>query len=279
MLSAVFESEMIRNAMLAGLCAGAGCALVGVFVVTTHLSFLGVCIAHAAFAGAMLGVWLEFEPILGALAFSVAAAAAIGPLADRGELSPDSSIGIVFSFMLGLAFLFVGLAPGARTEALSLFWGNILTVSRRDLLVLLATALGVIALIVSFFKEIQAVLCHRQIAVAVGIPAALVFYGMLFATGVTIAVSLPSIGGLLIYSLLLNPAAAAYQLTYSLRKMFVLAAVFGVLSCWLGLAASYARELPAGASIVITSSLIFAAATVLSPKRRRARWTPPTTAH
>ncbi len=271
----VFQHTYMQNALLAGVCAGVMCAVVGVFVVTTHLSFLGVCIAHAAFAGALLGVLLHFDPLLGALIFSLGAAAFIGPLADRGELSPDSATGIIFSFMLGLAFLFIGLTPGSRTDALSLFWGSILTISRQDLVFMLLATAVVVGLVLVFFKEVQAVICHRHVAMAVGIPATLVFYGMLFATGVTIAVSLASIGGLLIYSLVLNPAAAALQLTYSLKKTILLAAGFGVLSCWAGLAASYLGDLPAGAAIVITSSAIFGLTTIFSPKRKIKRWNAP----
>lgn len=264
----LFHFAYLQNAVLAGLFAGVLCSLVGVFVVTMHLSFLGVCIAHAAFAGALMGVWLGFDPLLGALVFSLLSAAAIGPLADRGELSPDTSTGIVFSLMLGLGFLFLGLTPGSRAEALSLFWGSILTVTRAEVGVLLATALAVVGLCVVFFREFQAVVCHRHVALHVGVPAGAVFYAMLFATGVTIAVSLRSIGGLLIYSLVLNPAAAAYQLTFNLKRMMALAACFGVASCWAGLAASYLLDLPAGASIVIASSALFGVAAVFSPKRR-----------
>lgn len=265
---AIFEHAYLQRALLAGLCAGVSCSIVGVFVVTMHLSFMGVCIAHAAFAGALLGLWLEINPMLGALVFSLATAALIGPLSDRGELSPDTSIGILFSFMLGLGFLFMGLMPGSRTAALNLLWGKILTVTPEDLFFLGLTTVAVAGLLILFFKEIQAVLCHRAVALAVGIPATLVFYGMLFLTGVTITVSLPCIGGLLVYCLVLNPAAAAFQLTFSLRKMFLLAALFGVLSCWLGLAASYLWDLMAGASIILVSTLIFALATLFSPKRK-----------
>ncbi len=268
----ILEYQFMQNAVIAGLCGGITCAVVGVFVVTMHLSFIGVCIAHAAFAGALLGVWAGFDPLLGALVFSLIATAVIGPLADRGELSPDTSIGIVFSLMLGLAFLFMGLMPGARTEALNLFWGSILTVSRRDLIFLGAVALMMIGLVAAFYKEIMAVVCHRQVAVAVGIPAALVFYGILFATGVTVTASLQSIGGLLVYSLILNPAAAAYQLTYNLKRMLLIASSFGILSCWAGLAASYLFDLPSGASIVIVSSIIFGLAVAFSPKRKVRRW-------
>jgi manganese/iron transport system permease protein len=268
----IFQYHFMQNAVLAGLLGGITCSVVGVFVVTMHLSFIGVCIAHAAFAGALLGLWLGFNPLIGALLFSLASAAIIGPVADRGELNPDTSIGIIFSLMLGLAFLFMGLMQGARTEALNLFWGSILTVGREDIIFLAATAGAIVGLVAIFYKEIQAVICHREVALAVGIPATVIFYGLLFSTGVTITASLQSIGGLLIYCLILNPAAAAYQLTYSLKKMLLIAAAFGVISCWAGLVASYFFDIPSGASIVITSSVIFGLATAFSPKRKVKRW-------
>jgi manganese/iron transport system permease protein len=268
----IFQYHFMQNAVLAGLFGGITCSVVGVFVVTMHLSFIGVCIAHAAFAGALLGLWLGFNPLIGALLFSLGSAAIIGPVADRGELNPDTSIGIVFSLMLGLAFLFMGLMPGARTEALNLFWGSILTVTRQDI-IFLAVITGVIGgLVAIFYKEIQAVICHRDVALAVGIPATIVFYGLLFSTGVTVTASLQSIGGLLIYSLILNPAAAAYQLTYSLKRMLIIAVAFGVISCWVGLAVSYLLDIPSGAAIVITSAIIFGLATVFSPKRKVKGW-------
>jgi manganese/iron transport system permease protein len=260
--------EYLLNAILAGLFAGTACSLVGAFVVTMHLSSLGVCISHAAFAGALMGVWLGFEPLIGALLFSLGASAIIGPLADGGDLSPDASIGIIFSLMIGLAFLFLGLTPGAHAEALTFFWGGILTVSRFDLAFLGVTAFAVAAGFILFNKEIHATACHRHVAVAIGVPATFVFYSMLFATGLTIAVSLRGIGGLLIYSLVINPAASAMQLTYRFNRMLALSIVFGVGACWIGLAASYFWNLPAGAAIVISSSLLFGLSTLFSPKKR-----------
>jgi manganese/iron transport system permease protein len=268
----IFHYHFMQMAILAGVLGGVTCAVVGVFVVTMHLSFIGVCIAHAAFAGALLGLWLGFNPLIGALIFSLAAAAIIGPMADRGDLNPDTSIGIVFSFMLGLAFLFMGLMHGARTEVLNLLWGSILTVNQQDMIFLAATTAVIVGLVAAFYKEIQAVICHREVALAVGIPATIIFYGLLFSTGVTVTASLQSIGGLLIFSLILNPAAAAYQLTYSLKRMIFIAAGFGVLSCWVGLSASYFFDVPSGAAIVMISTIIFGLAAAFSPKRKVKRW-------
>jgi len=88
-----------------------------------------------------------------------------------------------------------------------------------------------------------------------------------------ISASLNIVGGLLIFTLLVNPASAAYQVTYKLKTMFLLSASFGILSCLIGLVFSYFFNVPTGAVIVLASSLIFALAFVLSPKRRLARAT------
>jgi len=251
---------------------GIACATIGVFVVLMHMPFIGVCMSHAAFAGALLGLWLGFNPLIGAFGVSLAAAAVIGPLADRGELNPETSVGVIFSLMLGLAFLFMGLMPGTKSGAMELLWGSILTNTRSDITLLGITAVVVVGIVIIFYKEIQATIFHRDMALSVGIPATLFLYGILFLTGATITVTLRSIGGLLIFSLILNPAAAAYQLTYNMARMFLLAAVFGVLSSLTGLLFSYLFNVPSGATIVVTSSVIFMLAAIFSPKRKIKGW-------
>jgi len=262
----------MQNAIISTFLGGIACAVIGVFVVLMHMPFIGVAMSHAAFAGALLGLWLGFNPLIGALSFSLLAAAIIGPLADRGELSPETSLGVIFSLMLGIAFLFMGLMPGTKSGALELLWGSILTNTRGDIILLAVVAFVVVGLIFVFYKEIQATVFNRSIALSVGLPATLILYGILFLTGATITASLRSIGGLLIFSLILNPAAAAYQLTYSMKRMFLLAAAFGVLSGWVGLLFSYLFNIPSGATIVVTSSVIFMIAAIFSPKRKVKGW-------
>ncbi len=274
----IFEYQFMQNAILTAFLGGVACSSIGVFVVLMHMPFIGVCMSHAAFAGALLGLWLGFNPLIGAFVLSLLAAAIVGPLADRGELSPETSVGVIFSLMLGLAFLFMGLMPGTKSGALELLWGSILTNTRSDVILLAVVAVLVVGLIVVFYKEIQATVFHRDMALSVGIPATAILYGILFLTGATITATLRSVGGILIFSLILNPAAAAYQLTYSMKKTFLLAAGFGVLSGWMGLLFSYLFNIPSGATIVVTSSVIFLLAAVFSPKRRVKRWQANTTA-
>jgi manganese/iron transport system permease protein len=273
----IFGYQFMQNAILATFLGGIACATIGVFVVLLHMPFIGVAMSHAAFAGGLLGIWLGFNPVLGALAFSLAAAAVIGPLADKGELSPETSLGVIFSLMLGVAFLIIGLIPSTRSEALGLLWGSVLTVTGTDIILLAIVAIVIVSLVTIFYKEVQATVFNRQIALAVGLPATIILYVILFMTGAAVTVSLNSIGGLLIFSLILNPAAAAYQLTYDMKKTFLLSAFFGVVSGWAGLALSYVFNIPSGATIVITSSLIFMLAALFSPKRRIRKWRQRTT--
>lgn len=268
----IFGYQFMQNAILSAFLGGIACSTIGVFVVLMHMPFIGVCMSHAAFAGALLGMWLGFDPLIGAFALSLLSAAIIGPLADRGELNPETSVGVIFSLMLGLAFLFMGLMPGTKSGALELLWGSILTNTRSDIILLGIVTVVVVGLVLIFYKEVQATIFHRDMALAVGIPATIVLYGILFLTGATITATLRSIGGLLIFSLILNPAAAAYQLTYSMKRMFLLSAGFGVLSGWTGLLFSYLFNIPSGATIVVTSSVIFMFAAIFSPKRKVKGW-------
>jgi manganese/iron transport system permease protein len=270
---AIFGYQFMQNAILATFLGGIACAVIGVFVVLLHMPFIGVAMAHAAFAGALFGLLIGVNPLITAFAFSFLVALIIGPLADRGQLTPDTSLGVIFSLMLGIALLIIGLMPTTRSDALNLLWGSVLTVTHTDILLLAGVAVVVVGLVMVFYKEAQATVFNRQIALAVGLPATLILYAILFLTGATITVSLNSIGGLLIFSLILNPAAAAYQLTYNMKKMFLLAAAFGVASGWAGLFLSYIFNLPSGATIVITSSLIFGICALFSPKRKNRKTT------
>jgi manganese/iron transport system permease protein len=269
---AIFGYQFMQNAVLATFLGGIACSIIGVFVVLLHMPFIGVAMAHAAFAGALFGLLIGVNPLITAFAFSFLVAIIIGPLADRGEINPDTSLGVIFSLMLGVAFLIIGLMPSTRSEALNLLWGSVLTVTRGDIVLLAIVAVVVVGLVFIFFKEVQATIFNRQIAHSVGLPATFILYVILFMTGATITVSLNSIGGLLIFSLILNPAAAAYQLTYNMKKMFLFAAAFGVASGWVGLLLSYLFNIPSGATIVITSSVIFALCALFSPKRKKGRW-------
>jgi manganese/iron transport system permease protein len=264
----IVQYHFIQRALIASVLGGTICGIVGVWVVMMRIPFVGVAMSHAAFAGAIFGLLLNVDPLLSALIFCFISTALIGPIADRGDIDPNISIGIIFSIVLGIAFLGMGLIQGSKAEALNFIWGNILIISSKDLFNLAVIAVVVIVFFFFMYKEIQAILFNREMARAIGIPETVLFYCLLFLCGGTVTVNLNIIGGLLIFSLIVNPPSSAYQLTYSLKKMYILSVCFAIGSCLLGLFFSYIFNVPSGAVIIIVSSAIFGISLALSPKRR-----------
>jgi len=271
----VLQYKFIQSALIASILGGATCGIAGVWIIMMRIPFVGVAIAHSAFAGAILGLLVHTNPLFMAVLFATVSAFVIGPIADRAEIDPNISIGVIFSIVLGVAFLGMGLIKGSKTEALNLIWGNILLISKSDILWLVLSTLLVLGFLLLLYKEIQAVLFHRELARAVGIPERLIFYLILFLAGLVVTLNLNTIGGLLIFSLIINPPSAAYQLTYRLKWMFLLSAVFGITSCLGGLVVSFIFDVPVGAVIIIISSIIFGLSFIFSPKRRIKRYEQP----
>lgn len=267
-MDAFFQYEFLQRAFLMAVLGGAVCGTIGVFVVLWRMSLVGMCISHAAFAGALMALWLGFPPMTGGLVASLGAASLVGPLADRPGFSLDTSMGVIFSVVMSLGMLALGLLPGAKTEGLNLIWGSLLTATTSDIMLMAGTGLLLFLFVYGFFKEIQAILGQKKAAIAAGIPAKTIYYASLMLMGLVVTFALKAIGGLLIFSLIVTPAATALQLTYSLRWMFVLSALLGAVSSAFGLWISFYLALPPGAVIVLVAVVFLVAAMLLSPKKR-----------
>ncbi len=263
-----FTYPPIRRAALACLLCGASCSLLSVFVVLMKMPLIGVSMSHAAFAGAVLGMLLGFDPFLGGFLLCLLVAGALGPLSDRTDLGLENVLGILFSFLMGVAFLGMGILTRTKAGALDLMWGSLLTLSARDIAVLTLVTSLVVLFVVLFFKEIRSVLLHRRLARASGVPERMVYYALLFLTGAVVSSNLSTVGGLLIFALLVQPGATALQLTYDLKYFFLISAASGIGACVSGLVVSYLFDLPSGASVVLMATALFAASYVFSPKRR-----------
>ena len=263
----LFSLKAFQNALLASLFGGCGLSLVGVFVILMDLPFLGIAMSHSALLGAVIGLLFGFNPLAGAIIACALSSIVIGPAADRSGASSNSILAILFSASMGAAFLLMSLMDGPKSEALNLIWGSILTISRPEAGFLGLAFFTVIGLLVLFYKELSAVLFNREIAASSGIKERFIYYAIISSAGLIISASLDIVGGLLIFTLLVNPASAANQLTYRLKTMFLLSALFGFISCVTGLIFSYIFDLPTGAVIVIASSIIFLFSYIFSPKR------------
>ena len=260
--------------LIGSLLAGALCSTMGIFVVRMSLSSLGFAMSHAAFAGAALGIAVSgLDPLLLAILFAVAMAAVLGPLSELSRLNADTIIGAIFPLMMALGLIFLSIAPsaGIGSGALSLLWGSILGITMRDVVKLGILGSVMLVTLLAFGKEFFALLLDRKLATASGINARVYYYIVLFLTALVVAFSLRITGGLLIYTLMILPAAAAYQLVYDIKKVFFIAPGLGALASLMGFLLSLGFDLPIGSSIAVAATVIFLSAIAVSPKRRRTR--------
>lgn len=264
----VFMYLPIQRAVIACLLCGISCSVLSVFVVLMKMPLIGVSMSHAAFAGAVLGMLLDINPFLSGFILCLIAAGVLGPISDRADMAPENMLGIMFSLLMGVAFLGMGILTRTKANALNLMWGSMLSLSGTDITVLTIVTAILLFFVCLFFKEIRSILFNRQLAGASGVPARLIYYVLLFLTGAVVSSNLATVGGLLIFALLVQPGATALQLTYNLKNFFIISAASGVGACVAGLIVSYIFDLPSGASVVVMATIIFTVAYVFSPKRR-----------
>lgn len=261
--------------MTGGLVAGASSGMLSVHIVGMRIPFLGVCVAHAALAGAVFGALAGLTgPMLlaPALAGAVVTALALG-LADPRRIRMDDNVvmGLLFSLTMGLAFVGFGLfgvLGRSDNDVRSLLWGSLTYCQWRDVYLMLTAAAAMAAYLLAFGKEMRAILFSRADAQAVGIHASGVWTGFLVLTAAVMTVNFQTVGGLMIYSLITNPAAAAFQLVRGHTRVTVLATVLGAVSGLGGFLLSAWTDLPTGAVIVLLSSLLVIAAALWRRARR-----------
>ena len=147
--------EFMQNAFLAGMMLSLVLAVVSFFVVLRRLSFVGVGVAHSAFGGVALGSLLGISPTLTAIGFAVLVANAIGYIGNQGRLSTDTAIGIFFSLAMALGVIFIGMSDKYNMDLFGYLFGNILAITRQDLIII--AVLGGLVLVSTFlfFKELN----------------------------------------------------------------------------------------------------------------------------
>lgn len=264
----VFLYGFMQRALVSSILIGFLCSIIGVFVVLKGLAFIGAGTAHAAFAGVTLGYLIGFHPLVMAILFGLLTVWITGVLEQKGKMKLDVAIGIFYTFTMALAILFIGLMKVYNSEVYGYLFGSVLSVSAGDLLTIFILGSIVFFIVFLFFKEFHFIVYDQALAEASGIPAKPLFFLLLNLIAITIVVSMKTVGAVLVFAMLVIPAASAYQITHSMRGMLIYSAAFGLLSSVGGVLLSFWFDVPSGATIVITATILFFIAGLLSPKHR-----------
>ena len=248
--------------LLAAVLAGGSAGAVGFYTVGMRMPFLAVCTAHAALAGAILGQLAGVPVAAGGFIGALSAGLLLLWMLRTRDEEPGGAMGTLFSLALGVAFLGMGLQPGPKTAALSLMWGNLLFVSRVQVAMLAGATVLFAVFMAVWYAELKVILFSRRLA-AMRVAETRILALFLAAASLVIAVNLQTVGGLLLYGLICNPAMAALKLARSYRAALGLSATFGVASALGGFFIAYWADLPVGACIVVVSCAMVGVAAAL----------------
>jgi zinc/manganese transport system permease protein len=270
----MLEYDFMQTAFEAGTVVAIVAGAVGYFLVLRNLAFAGHALSHVGFAGATGAVLLGVAPFWGLVAFTVAGGVGMGLLGDqlRGR---DVAVGIMLSLSLGLGVLFLHLYTTYATQATSLLFGNVLGVSPenlRDMLVLGVLTLGFLTAIA---RPLMFATLDPELAEAKGVSLRLIAVLFLIVVAVAVAEAVQVVGILLVFALMVGPAAAALRCTTRLKSGIALSVIFAVAETWAGIALAYVTDWPPSFWITLLSSVAYGLtfAPRLLPRAAPAAWT------
>ena len=275
-LSEPLAYSFIQRGMLALIMVGGISAVVGCFVVVRGMSFFGDALSHAILPGVALsytagGGYVASNLFIGGLGAGIVSALVIAWLARKVEVKEDSAIAIVFVTMFALGIAIVSSQSSYAVDLSHILFGSINGISRDNLLMVAAMGAAVLVIIALFFKEFQIISFDLSLAQSLRLPVELLNIFLLILIAVSIVASLQAVGIALMLALLITPAATARLLVKRLHHMILIASLLGILSGVVGFYASYYLDIPSGACIVLTTSVIFALVFLLQSGWNRAR--------
>jgi zinc transport system permease protein len=267
----IMEYRFLQHAIAAAVLSGVTCGLVGSWVVARRSVFISGGITHASFGGIGMAYYLGWNPILGAAIFALASALGIEWAGGRMKVREDSAIGMVWSVGMALGIIFIALTPGYAPDLTAILFGNILTVTREDLIagwVLAATVAAVFGLAM---RPLMYIAVDAEYARSQGVRTRPVSYGMAALVALATVFSIRAVGIVLLISLLTFPAVIINSLTRSFPKIAVWSAAVAVGANLAGLAASWRWNIPTGAAtiFILTIGLIAVKTLYLCVKRKR----------
>lgn len=254
-LQAMLALDFMRNAFVAGGCIALAAGLVGYFVVLRNQVFTTDALGHVAFTGSLGGLLAGLNLLTGVFGSCIAVALAIGTLGGRGR-GRDVAIGIIFAWVLGVGVLFLSLyttslSAAAGSVGVSVLFGSILSLQSSQVIVASLASVATIAATLAVARPLLFTSMDPDVALARGVPTRALAAVFMILVAVTVAEAVQAVGALLIFALMVTPAAVAQNLSARPWVGMVLSAVIALAVVWVGLVLAFYISYPA--SFFITS--------------------------
>lgn len=248
----MLDYDFMRTAFAAGGVVAVVAGAVGFFLVLRNLTFAGHALSHVGFAGATGAVLVGVGPLWGLLAFTLGAAVAMGLLGEQLR-NRDVGVGIVLALALGLGVLFLYFYTTSASEATAILFGNVLGVAASTLRSLVGLSLVALAALALISRPLLFATLEPELAEAKGVPLRLLSVLFLGIVAIAVAEAAQVVGVLLVFALMVGPAATALRLARRLYWGLALAVGLAVAETWGGIALAYVTDWPTTFWIVLLS--------------------------
>ncbi len=265
-LNAVLTFPLMQRAVVTAILASVACGVVGTFVVVRRITYVAGGIAHCVLGGMGAAVFLRatypqqlgwLEPIYGAVAAALIAAAIIGAVSLRFRQREDTVISALWAVGMALGVMLLYLTPGYQQDLMGYLFGSISIVAAKDIWLIAALDVVVVGVSVVFYRQLQAVCFDQEFARTRGLNVDLYYMLLLCLTALTVVLLVTVVGIVMVIALLTLPVAVAGQYARRLWKIMLLASGISAALSIAGLAVSYTPRLPAGATTIILAGATY----------------------
>jgi len=264
MIEALFTHPFLYMALFAGFAASITSGIMGSFVVVKRIVFISGSIAHSVLGGMGFFLWLQrsfgipwITPMQGAIVAAIISALLIGWIHMEYRQREDTVIAALWSTGMSIGVIFIALTPGYNVELMHYLFGNILWVTRADILTLLALDAIVIVLIALFRHQFLAICFDEQQAKLQNVPIKLFYLLLLCLIALSVVLLIQIVGAILVIAMLAIPAAIASNITHRFTIIMMLAVLIGCFFTLIGTAASYQLNWPPGATIALVAAVCY----------------------
>jgi zinc transport system permease protein len=264
MIEALFTNPFLYMALLAGLASSITSGVMGSFVVIKRIVFISGSIAHSVLGGMGFFLFLQrtysiswITPIQGAIVAAILSALLIGWIRLNYRQREDTVIAALWSTGMSIGVIFIALTPGYNVELMHYLFGNILWVTKTDVIMLFILDLVVVGLVALFRHQFLAICFDEEQAKLQKVPVKFFYLLLLCLIALSVVLLIQVVGAILVIAMLAIPAAIAGSFTYRFTKMMILAVLIGCAFTLIGTGASYQLNWPPGATIALVAAVFY----------------------
>jgi zinc transport system permease protein len=254
----LFQYSFIIRGFEAGIIMALIAPLIGMFLVLRRYSLIADTLSHVSLAGVAIGLLFNINPLWTAIGAATLSSVAIERLRMSKRVYGESALAIFLSGSLALAVVLISLAHGFNVDIFNYLFGSIITVRQSDVSIMAILGIGVFVAIIAFYKELVYITFDEETARVSGIPVGFINMLLIVLAALTVALSIPIVGVLLVSALMVIPVVTALQYKKSFKQTIVIAQCISVFSVVAGIITSYYMNLSSGGTIVLITIALFA---------------------